>query len=188
VTYYRRHLPHWFPDGAVVFVTWRLYGTLPGWKARERAAETAGREFVAFDRLLDRAQSGPDWLRRPAVASAVAETLIAGEMHRELYRLLAWVVMPNHVHALWRPVRPMTEVMRWVKGSSARRINRMLGREGEHFWQEESFDRWIRSEWEGQRILRYIEENPVKAGLVRHATDWDWSSASRTDFSLSFAK
>jgi type I restriction enzyme R subunit/putative DNA methylase len=55
----------------------------------------------------------------------------------------------------------------------------LLHRTGERFWQDESFDHWVRSEGEFIRIQKYIENNPVKAGLVAKAEDWPWSSASK---------
>ena len=64
-----------------------------------------------------------------------------------------------------------------VKGFTARQANLILGRTGERFWQAESYDRWVRNEAEFDRISRYIEENPVKAGLVSSAEEYQWSSA-----------
>jgi hypothetical protein len=55
----------------------------------------------------------------------------------------------------------------------------LLGRTGEPFWQEESFDHWVRGDEEFNRIAHYIEQNPVKAGLVKRSEDWPWSSAFR---------
>jgi REP element-mobilizing transposase RayT len=178
--FYQRFLPHWQPEGVDLFVTWRLYGSLPRALREERAPgreEMDGRRFVEIDRVLDRGEHGPKWLGTPAAASVIAETLLAGEHQQGLYRLRAWSVMPNHVHALWSPLRPMPAIMQWVKGTSARRINRMLGREGQAFWQHESYDRWVRGEREAERIVRYIERNPVAAGLVERVEDWEWSSA-----------
>jgi putative DNA methylase len=54
-----------------------------------------------------------------------------------------------------------------------------LGRTGEPFWQDESHDRWVRNEREFNRIVAYIEENPVSAGLATPPEDWPWSSAAR---------
>jgi len=65
-----------------------------------------------------------------------------------------------------------------LKGYTAREANRILGRTGQHFWQEESFDHWSRDEDEFFRIIAYIENNPVKAGLVTRPEDWQWSSAA----------
>jgi putative DNA methylase len=64
-----------------------------------------------------------------------------------------------------------------MKGQSARDANRKLGRAGMPFWQEESFDHWVRNEAQFERIRKYIEQNPVKAGLAGRAEDWRWSSA-----------
>jgi REP element-mobilizing transposase RayT len=72
------------------------------------------------------------------------------------------------------PVR----ALKGIKGTAAREINRILERTGHPFWQDESFDRWVRSESEFERIRAYIERNPVKAGFVSEPRDWPWSSAA----------
>jgi putative transposase len=64
-----------------------------------------------------------------------------------------------------------------LKGVTAREANRFLGRTGESFWQRESYDHWVRDSGELERIVAYIEDNPVKAGLVVRAEDYRWSSA-----------
>ena len=69
--------------------------------------------------------------------------------------------------------------MKSLKGFTARQANRLLGRTGEPFWQQESYDHWVRSEIEWNRIAGYIEDNPVKAGLVARAEDYPWSSAHK---------
>lgn len=66
--------------------------------------------------------------------------------------------------------------MKSLKGITAKRANQMLGRKG-RFWQEESYDHRVRNDLEFERIRRYIEENPVRAGLVREPADFPWSSA-----------
>jgi putative transposase len=154
---YRRHLPHWQPDGAEFFVTWRLYGSLPG----ERSI-------------------GPHWMQDPRVADCVMETLIESEQQWKLCRLSAWVVMPNHVHALLCPSVKLSKVLLVTKSASARRANRLLERCGQRFWQDESFDHWVRDGHERNQIIRYIEWNPVKAALAAAPENWPWSSASRT--------
>jgi len=93
------------------------------------------------------------------------------------YRLLAWVVMPNHIHALIEVRQtPLAKILKGWKSYSAKEANQMLGSEGA-FWQEDYFDRYIRDEDHFRRVVRYIENNPVKAGLVRMAAEWPWSSA-----------
>jgi len=80
--------------------------------------------------------------------------------------------MPNHVHLLILPLVPVPVFMRWLKGSTARAANQLLGRTGQRFWQDESFDHNVRSARELERTILYIEENPVSAGLVDSADRW----------------
>lgn len=94
-----------------------------------------------------------------------------------LCKLSAWVAMPNHVHALLFPYEKLSQVMLVIKSASARRANRLLERVGQRFWQDESFDHWVRDDHERRRIIRYIEANPVEAGLVDAPEHWRWSSA-----------
>jgi REP element-mobilizing transposase RayT len=91
--------------------------------------------------------------------------------------LLAWVVMPNHVHAVAVAPENLAVALQAVKGRSARLCNLALGLTGQPFWQAECFDRWVRSQEELERVVRYVERNPVRAGLVRDPADFRWSSA-----------
>jgi len=93
------------------------------------------------------------------------------------YALHAFVVMPNHVHVLVTPAIPLPKLTKSLKGITAKRANAMLGLTGRQFWQEESFDRLVRNEGEFESIRNYIERNPVRAGLVRDASEYRWSSA-----------
>jgi len=131
-----------------------------------------------MDRLLDTATSGPFYLRRPEIAALVVAALKKGETHLRRYELHAYVVMPNHIHLL---VTPHVIATRWLgplKGFTAHEANRSLGTTGEPFWQDESYDHLVR-EGEFERIRKYIELNPVNAGLVAEAEDFPWSSATR---------
>jgi putative DNA methylase len=85
--------------------------------------------------------------------------------------------MANHVHALLEPKVALARTTNAIKGVTARRANAILGRTGKHFWQDESFDHWVRNEAEFARIRSYIERNPVSAGLVARPEDWLWSTA-----------
>ena len=96
------------------------------------------------------------------------------------YDLHAFAVMPNHVHLLITPKAPVPKLLQWLKGTTARRANQALRLTGRGFWQQESYDRWVRDEREFRRILAYIEENPVRAGLASVLEDYPWSSASRS--------
>ncbi len=116
-------------------------------------------------------------LADPAAADLVVETLGQGR-DRGKFRLDAFVVMPNHAHALFFPMADFVQVVKSLKGTNARPVNQALGRTGSHPWQEESFDHWVRDAAEWQKIVRYIERNPVRAGLVAAPEDYRWSSAS----------
>ena len=188
----RRHLPHWIPEETNVFVTWRLAGSLPpqaepisdrssgrlGGQASPKHGSPTGKTNRAAIIPADlRAQSGPTWLQDPRVARVVVNALLYGETVRRLYQLRAWVVMPNHAHAIFQPHTPMPAIMRCLKGRTSRVANRILGRTGTAFWQDESFDHWIRSGEELQNLIEYVENNPLKAGLVETKEQWPWSSA-----------
>jgi putative transposase len=174
---YRRRLPHFHPNDAYLFLTWRQWGSSLPAKADSTTYPTSGHAFVAHDRVLDRRASGPRWLKDPRIADAVSHAILIGNCERRFYRLLAWVVMPNHVHLLILPLVPIAVLMRWLKGSTARTANRILGRTGLPFWQDESYDHYLRSSSQIERTIAYIEGNPVSAGLVCSAEHWPWSSA-----------
>jgi len=170
---HRRNLPHWHPSGAAIFVTWRLAGVLTFSGVR------GGRDFVEQDQLLDRCVGGPTWLREPEIAECVVKC-IGGGAGRD-YDLQAFVVMPNHVHILITPGIELAKITRRIKGKSARQANSILKRTGQAFWQDESFDHWIRSPREFGKVKEYIERNPVKAGLVSRPEEWPYSSAACSD-------
>ena len=132
---------------------------------------------MAVDRELAKAQTGPTWLKDDRVAQCMVETLLFGEESLHLYDLHAWVLMANHVHILIEPNAELPQITRRIKTFSAKRANEILGRTGERFWQDESYDRWVRSQKEFGKIVQYIEFNPIAAGLVQRPEDWPWSSA-----------
>ncbi|MGA3241221.1 MAG: transposase [Bryobacteraceae bacterium] len=90
-------------------------------------------------------------------------------------KLRAWVIMPNHVPVLLLPKMSLPVIMRWLKGSTARQANPILGRTGEAFWQDESFDHRVRDGAE-LGLVHYVEYNPVSA-LAANPRAWPWSSA-----------
>src|SRR5205085_2651448 len=162
--YYRRHLPHWHPDNVPIFVTWRLAGTLP--RPVPDIIYAPGKRFAMDDRELDRASTGPLWLKDPRVAQMIMKAIHFGEAVNNFYTLHAYVIMPNHVHVVWLPLVSMARIMHWLKAATARRANRILGLKG-IFWQEEAYDHWVLSAKEWRSIIRYVEWNPVKAGLAQ---------------------
>jgi type I restriction enzyme R subunit/putative DNA methylase len=130
-----------------------------------------------MDRYLDTTSEGPLYLRQDPIAA-----LVVGSLHRGVelghYQLQAWVVMANHVHVLLLPLISPSRLMGSLKGATAREANRILDRTGETFWQAESYDHWVRNGEEFGRIVAYIENNPVKAGVVDRAGAYRWSSAA----------
>lgn len=143
----------------------------------EGLGHSSGEAFRNWDRELERAASGPVLLQQPKAAEAVSRIIEAAEIERRICKLHCFVVMPNHVHVLLTPYRPLREVTKWIKGASARRVNQILNRTGKPFWQDESFDHWVRSRTEFSRIKRYIAFNPVRAGLVEELGAWPYSTA-----------
>ena len=169
MTYTQRHLPHWQPEGVAIFLTWRQAGSLPAPKPGS---------FVTVDRDLDRAASGPRRLEDPRIAQCIMDAIHYGETEMQLYRLRAWALMTNHVHLLIHPQAKLPRITKAIKNFSARQANAIPGRTGQRFWQDESYDHWVRGPRELEKIVRYIERNPVTAGLAATPNQWPWSSAS----------
>ena len=183
--FYARNLPHWQLECASFFVTWRLYGSLPAQKrtARNGCAtggrtlqESAGQRFKRLDQALDRATYGPRWLKSTEVADAVLRAIQRGEKELHYFALHAFVILPNHVHLLITPRIELPRIMNGLKGSTAHEANIILNRISKPFWQDESFDHWVRSSKEFDSIRDYVERNPVAAGLVNYVGGWRWSS------------
>jgi REP element-mobilizing transposase RayT len=182
MTFYRRNLPHWFQPERSVFLTWRLHGSLPATyfeRLRLQTNLTDGEKFRSAEKLLDRPSSGPVWLADPRIADCVAQSIRMGAIELRFYDLHSFAVMSNHAHALVTPRVEVRRLTKGLKGTTARLANAILHRTGQPFWQDESFDHWVRNDSQFVRIKNYIEQNPVKAGLVTNPEDWKWSSAYR---------
>ena len=196
----RRNLPHLDVAGGTYFVTFCLAGSLPASGAlaiatqyRRRAphppaghlpsrwrAACAAAAFAATDRVLDLSPARR-WLADRRLARVVEEAIL--HRHGRVYSLLAYVVMPSHCHLVFAPLadeaggRPAREVIvRSLKRHTAAGCNRVLGRTG-RLWQPESFDRVIRGTAGIERVIDYVERNPVKAGLCALPDQWEFSSA-----------
>lgn len=205
-TFYRRNLPHFQPPDGTFFVTFRLLNSLPEnvWLALKKKYEDGlkvighlsppkkhdefkklqRQHFRDFEAYLDNCQYGPRWLETPTVAEIVKEAL----HHRDgrVYLLLCYTIMPNHVHAVFKPnsgslpsvskhpVYPVTYILENLKKWTGKEANKALHRRG-RFWQHESYDHVVRDEKELGRIVQYILNNPVKGGLVEKWENWPWS-------------
>jgi len=169
----RGYLPHFDSAEIVQFITFRLADSLP------RAVVEVLRQQDDAMRLIDErldAGMGACWLGRSDIASLVQTALLHFDGDR--YRLLAWCLMPNHVHAIVEIVgdTSLSEIVRSWKSFTARQANALLDRSGS-FWHPDYFDRYMRNEQHLERTIDYVESNPVKAGLASIAEDWPWSSA-----------
>ena len=149
--------------------------------------------FVKFEDVLHTAESGPMWMKEEPVAAKVAENL--HRLDGDAYRLDAYCVMSNHVHVVFTPLLSEAElqesfdegghltflrehpglsrIMHSVKGRTARECNLVLSRKGQ-FWEHESFDHVVRP-GKLMATIRYVLNNPVKAGLVKDWREWRWS-------------
>ena len=175
---FRRRLPHRYPRGKWLFVTWHLHGSLPQAMYPPPRKPSSGSAFLWLDRYRDSARSGPVYLAQEPIAAIVDSSLRRGVLLGQ-YALGAYAIMANHVHALLLPKVSPSRLLQSLKGATARQANLPLRRTGERFWQAESYDHWVHDESEWGRIAAYIEDNPVKAGLVPRAEDYRWSSAAR---------
>jgi len=260
-TYYKRNLPHYQPEGYTFFVTFRLAGSLPiavikklkedkEKELKKIACMTSQKQkaikyyeyqrkyFGRFDGLLDKSESSPMWLQEEGVAEIVKEAIHFRDGKE--YELVAYTIMPNHVHLVFRPIVGginvtlqnvnrdlsrennnnstdqigsginvtlqnvnrdlsrennnnstdqigsginvtlqksnylVTDILRKLKGSTARDCNKLLKRTGA-FWHHESYDHVVRNIEELRRIVNYVLLNPVKAGLVDDYEKWKWS-------------
>jgi putative DNA methylase len=128
-----------------------------------------------IERYLDQGY-GESFLKIPQVAKMVQDSLLKFDGTR--YRLFSWVVMPNHVHSLMTRFEEyeLKDILHSLKSFSAHKANKILQREGQ-FWIEDYFDRYIRNQEHFEKTVKYIENNPVKAGLCAEPGDWPYSSA-----------
>jgi REP element-mobilizing transposase RayT len=181
----RGYLPHFDPGAVHQTVTFRLADSLPahvpaGWLAElERLPEDQRDPELRrrIDAYIDRG-IGECWLGRPEIGGMVESALL--HFHAARYDLLAWVVVPNHVHVLFQPAEGWTVsgILHAWKSYTANVANRILNRTG-LFWHPDYFDRFVRDEDHFRRAWEYIEVNPVKTGLCIRPEDWPFGSARR---------
>ena len=177
--HHRGYLPH-FDSGAVVqAITFRLADSLPRDVYKKELA-TIRDDLVRrkkLDAMIDEGR-GLCLLRRPEYAEIVQRALEHFDGDR--YRLIAWVIMPNHVHVLIEQIVGfrLAEIVGSWKSFTAKEINKRRKMSGT-VWSREYFDRFIRDEKHFNNATSYVENNPVKAGLVKCPEAWQYSSATR---------
>ena len=201
--FYRRNLPHIQPPGATMFVTSMLDGAIPAHIQRQLSSEAlyltsllekiadplqkAEQTYIEMKRLFGRWDSELDRLNEKSprrLANTEIAQIVAENLHSldgKYCRLLAYTIMPNHVHTVFIPHEEepdhyfaISKIMHAWKRSSAVQANQLLGRSGK-FWQHENYDHYARDGDELQRIIDYVKNNPVKAGLVQNWSDWRWT-------------
>jgi REP element-mobilizing transposase RayT len=185
----RGYLPHFHQPRLVQSLTFRLHDAVPepvvqswkdelGWITNLPATDPREVELRKLISRYEDAGHGACWLRDERIATLVENALLHFDSQR--YRLVAWCIMPNHVHGLaeisenW----PLAGIVHSWKSYTAHEANRILKRSGD-FWFREYFDRFVRDDRHFANAVQYIEQNPVKAGLVRTREEWRWSSAWR---------
>jgi REP element-mobilizing transposase RayT len=195
--FYRRNLPHIHPECHPFFITFTLVNAIPVDVCERLKAEreqelsqtvlkqqyaVQKKHFGKYDEWLDRCENSPHWLEKAEIAGIVANEI--QRMNQERYCLITYCIMPNHIHLLLERMLaieaqhkgqvaryPLTDTLRLLKGRTAHTCNFALQRTGQ-FWQHESYDHYVRDEAELGRIIAYVLNNPVKAGLVKEWRDW----------------
>jgi REP element-mobilizing transposase RayT len=196
--YYSHNLPHLFDINKPVFVTYRLRFTMPKsildelikrkieWfdeiksleykEKQQYIAEQNNVFFTWYDELIAKSEEIPNFLHRPDIRDIISASFRFFDNQR--YQLLAYCIMPNHVHVLMYPVTQANgdiystaHITYTWKRFTANQINKILNREGS-LWQRESYDHLVKNEKELYHTLTYIIDNPVKAGLSLSWDEW----------------
>src|SRR5436305_4043426 len=169
----RGYLPHFDSPEIVQHVVFRTAGSLPEAIMRNLPSDIARRRN-AVDIALDRSTSG-GILRRPEAAALVENTIRHFDEQR--YRLLAWCVMPNHVHVVLEQLEGwnLGQTVRSWKLFTTRALNELNGAGGP-VWAPDYFDRFMRDEDHLGQTIAYVEANPMKAGFVHTPEEWHFSS------------
>ena len=182
----RGYIPHRDSPGLTQFITYHLVDAFPAallgeWSALLKIEKDRERR-KQLETYLDQGR-GQCWLRRSDLAAVCQQAFLHFHGHR--YLLKAWCLMPNHVHVLVAETTvPMAEFVQSWKGYSARRCHQVLGDAGS-FWADGYWDTYMRDAEQEFRTIRYIENNPVAAGLALDSKDWPWSSARfRNEYGL----
>jgi len=187
--YSRGYLPHLDQPGLYQSINFRLHDSIPAhvlqrWKDELRWQAHLPNDAPAVIQLhknivmYEDAGHGVCWLAQEKIAILVEKTLFFFDGQR--YRLIAWCIMPNHAHVLIEtfPGYPLDKVLHSWKSYTAQEANKLLNRSGA-FWARDYYDRYIRNDQHFYQAVAYIEQNPVKANLVKFAEEWKFSSASK---------
>jgi REP element-mobilizing transposase RayT len=188
----RGYLPHRDEPGLTQFVTFHLADSFPESLRSEwehfAKIEDDREQHKLLEAYLDKGR-GECHLHQPEIAKLIEDNFRrfsgagCGSQSRApgRYELRAWVVMPNHVHVLFKVGSvSMAETVGAWKKHTGRLANKLLGKRGA-FWAKDYFDTYMRDAEHEQKTIRYVENNPTKAKLVLDPKDWPWSSARFRD-------
>ncbi len=177
---HEHHLPHWQQDQTWIFVTYRLADSLPEpivarWKVErdhwisnnpvphteEQKSEYHKRFTLKLEDLLDDCH-GSCVLRDEATRNIITTAFHFYDGER--YELSSYVVMPNHIHILFRPLGnyKLADIIKNWKGFTSREIGKTFGKTNYALWQADYWDRLIRSQKHFDWVSNYIVKNPVK--------------------------
>ena len=181
----RGYLPHFDAPKLIQHISFHLADSLPAQKVQRMLEridvlpinEQKQAKIEYWQQLLDNGY-GCCLLKQSNFAAIIQDSLLFGDQQR--YRLLAWVIMPNHVHALIEQKEnwPLSKIVQSWKRHSSRQIHKLDSSTINPLWQRDYWDRFVRNEQHYYTTKHYIEANPVKAGLVTSAEQWPWSSAA----------
>lgn len=188
--HYRGYLPHFDFEGLYQNITYRLNDSLPKETLEKillNFENDSGRR-KAIEEKLD-AGYGSCVLRLPLIAKMIIENW--QQFNQKKYDLIAYVVMPNHVHVVIKVFsnNSISNIVHSWKSYTSKRIKEILSKDSKNTedlefidkigWQEDYWDRYIRDEIHYFNAVEYIHNNPVKAGLCENPTDWKFSSLNQ---------
>jgi len=158
-----KHLPHFDMQGYYQFITFRVNDSTDGFlkKLSQQDISNSKKQFE-IDEYLDNSQKGAYFYNE--LLSTMNDFLKSRD--KSLYELISFVVMPNHVHLLIKPLDTLAVVIQKIKGSSAKIINDMMNRSGK-FWANNYYDKAIRDEKHFNTVYNYIKSNPLKLGEAK---------------------
>lgn len=203
---YRRNLPHFQPQSAMFFITFRLFGSIPRSKLEQLKTSNQladnnnllknSKHYIDhLDSFLEKGPNGPYYLSNPAIAKIVYDSIHF--LNGRNFKLVCFCIMSNHVHIIiYKLQKPLHIILKELKSYTGKEANKILRNlaaasspnnlslKHSHnfkfakFWQAESFDRVVRNREDLSHKIEYVLNNPVNAGLVKHWRDWKWSYCS----------
>ena len=194
IDFWRGRLPHWEVEEGRYFITIHLNVQFPLRDGIEFSCCHISRRscpFVMTHGSNFNAASFGKWKhgsiaqsrRRNCADGRSPQMVVDAVKHREQrgdWHIFEFAVMPSHIHLFLEFVQgrlkgTMNDFKRWT----GHQAGKMLGQDGNRFWQREWFDHWSRSDEEDDKIVRYIRDNPVKGGLVSNYLDWPYGSRAK---------